>query len=224
MTNEDMIGITKEIITSVVKSSSKQTESKEHIGIISQNIFDLIQRHLDYEKGNYLFPELVLGVLIWYNSKSEEYRSLQLLTDCVKDFERFYFSEEQTAKRRILNNKKENNMPKGNGPYLVNEEALILSKLTYINESIPKILKGFELLGRTEMGDPKGLQFMVGINKDTLRIENETYGSDHIVEEIGPTYFETDSQRLDLVYNWVLLLVKDIENRIRERVEELKSF
>lgn len=220
MTNEDIIEIIKEIIRSVVKSSSKETRSKEHIGIISENIFDLIRRHLDYEKGNYLFPDLVLDVLVWYDSKSEEYRSLQLLTDCVKDFEKFYFSEEQSAKRRILLNTKENNMPRGEGPYLVNEEALILSKLTYINESIPKILKGFELLGKITIGN----HFSVGINRNTIRIENETFGSDHLVEEIGPTYFEADSQRLDLVYNWVLLLVKDIENRIRERVEELKSF
>ena len=221
MTNEDIIEITKEIIINIVKSSSRETRSKEHIGIISQNIFDLIQRHLDYEKGNYLFPELVLSVLIWYNSKSEEYRSLQLLTDCVKDFEKFYFSEEQTAKRRILNNKKENNMPKGIPPYNPESESEIkLKQLTYINESIPKILKGFELLGKITIGN----HFSVGINRNTIRIENETYGSDHIVEEIGPTYFETDSQRLDLVYTWVLLLVKDIENRIRERVEELKSF
>lgn len=98
-------------------------------------------------------------------------------------------------------------------------------KLTFINNTIPNIIKAFEILGIDQVRAPQG-QTNFYLNKEKTKIQfcKESFDDDHYTEEVGDVYFNTDPKKVDIIFESTQFLLLKIKNDISNVISEMSSF
>lgn len=101
----------------------------------------------------------------------------------------------------------------------------MIEKLEYINKVIPTIIGAMIELSITSIKAPEGeTNYYLSSEKKYIQFSKNSYDDNAYSENVGMSYFNSNIEKLDMIYNDTKELQKRINSLLNNKIQKLQKF